>query len=61
MAGGQWTHDYALVVTEALQIGFKVKLGVPAPILRLMSLYPQPVQARRSVEFLPVAPAPSGR
>ncbi|HUO89098.1 MAG TPA: ATP-dependent Clp protease proteolytic subunit [Rhizomicrobium sp.] len=57
LAGGQWTHDYALTAKEALQIGLPVKCGIPASILGLMQLYPQPAKAKTSIEFLPLSPA----
>jgi ClpP class serine protease len=53
LAGGHWTHDYALTATEAAALGLPVEVGLPAGILELMKLYPQPVQ-QSGVEFLPV-------
>lgn len=53
LAGGHWTHDYALTAEEATKLGLPIKVGIPREILDLMKLYPQPVQ-RTSVEFLPV-------
>jgi ClpP class serine protease len=53
LAGGHWTHDYALTATEAASLGLPVKVGMPAIVLELMKLYPQPVQ-QSGVEFLPV-------
>jgi ClpP class serine protease len=55
LAGGYWTHDYALTFEEAGSLGLPVKLGVPPEVLRLMTLYPQPVQSS-GVEFLPIEP-----
>jgi ClpP class serine protease len=57
LAGGQWTHDYALTAKEALDLGLNVKSGIPASILQLMELYPQPVRMMPSVEFLPLSPS----
>jgi len=54
LAGGQWTHDYALTQSEALELGLNVKAGIPASIMQLMTLYPQPVQRLPSIEFLPM-------
>lgn len=56
LAGGQWTHDYALTAKEAIDLGLNVKNGIPASILELMQLYPQPVKMMPSVEFLPLVP-----
>jgi ClpP class serine protease len=53
LAGGHWTHDYALTANEARAIGLPVKVGMPQEILDLMKLYPQPVE-RTGVEFLPI-------
>lgn len=53
LAGGHWTHDYALTAAEAQQIGLPVTVGMPIEIMELMRLYPQPVQ-QSGVEFLPV-------
>jgi len=53
LAGGHWTHDYALTATEAAALGLPVKVGMPADVLELMKLYPQPVQ-QSGVEFLPI-------
>jgi len=53
LAGGHWTHDYALTATEAIELGLPVKVGMPLEFMELMRLYPQPVQ-RSGVDFLPV-------
>lgn len=53
LAGGHWTHDYALTAAEACTLGLPVKVGMPLEILQLMTLYPQPVQ-QSAVEFLPI-------
>jgi ClpP class serine protease len=53
LAGGHWTHDYALTAHEAQEIGLPVKVGMPIEIMELMKLYPQPVQ-RSGLDFLPI-------
>jgi len=53
LAGGHWTHDYALTAAEAKSLGLAVKVGMPIEIMELMKLYPQPVQ-QSGVEFLPI-------
>ena len=53
LAGGHWTHDYALIADEARQLGLPVTVGMPREVMELMKLYPQPVQ-RSGVEFLPI-------
>jgi ClpP class serine protease len=53
LAGGHWTHDYALTAEEAASLGLPVKVGMPVEVMGLMKLYPQPVQ-RSGVEYLPI-------
>ncbi len=53
LAGGHWTHDYALTAEEARSLGLPVKVAMPNPVLDLMKLYPQPVQ-QSGVDFLPI-------
>jgi ClpP class serine protease len=53
LAGGHWTHDYALTAEEAASIGLPVKVHMPKQILDLMKLYPAPIQ-RSGVEYLPI-------
>lgn len=53
LAGGHWTHDYALTAAEAKSLGLAVKVAMPLDIMELMKLYPQPIQ-QSGVEFLPI-------
>ena len=53
LAGGHWTHDYALTADEAKALGLPVRVGMPREVMRLMRLYPQPIQ-QSGVEFLPI-------
>ena len=53
LAGGHWTHDYALTAEEAKTLGLPIRVGIPREVLDLMKLYPQPVQ-RTGVEYLPI-------
>src|SRR5262249_27793924 len=53
LAGGHWTHDYALTAQEARALGLPVKVDMPREIMTLMNLYPQPIQ-RSGVEYLPI-------
>jgi ClpP class serine protease len=53
LAGGQWTHDYALTAQEARDLGLPVRVGMPMEVMALMKLYPQPVH-QSGVEFLPI-------
>lgn len=55
LATGTWTHDYPISAEEALSLGLPVSFDMPAAILELMALYPQPVRRQGgAVEFLPV-------
>ena len=53
LAGGHWTHDYALTAREASTLGLPVKVDMPLEVMKLMTLYPQPIQ-QSGVEFLPI-------
>jgi ClpP class serine protease len=53
LSTGTWTHDYPITVQEAQRLGLKASSEIPAEILDLMSLYPQPVRRQPSVEYLP--------
>jgi ClpP class serine protease len=53
LAGGHWTHDYALTASEASALGLPVKVGMPQEVMALMKLYPQPIQ-QSGVEYLPI-------
>jgi len=59
LAGGHWTHDYALTASEAASLGLPITVGLPQEVLHLMTLYPQPVQSS-GVEFLPIDPGRNG-
>ena len=51
---GRWTHDYPIDVEEARQLGLPVTVGVPDEVYQLMELYPQAMQRRPSVQYIPV-------
>lgn len=51
---GQWTHDYPIDVEEARALGLPVSVGVPEEVYQLMDLYPQAMQRRPSVQYIPV-------
>jgi ClpP class serine protease len=50
---GTWTHDYPISCDEAGRLGLPVSTDMPATVLRLMALFPQPVRRQPSVEYLP--------
>src|SRR5262249_54965114 len=40
LAGGHWTHDYALTAQEAKTLGLPVNVAMPGVVMDLMKLYP---------------------
>ena len=57
---GHWTHDYPITVEEARKLGLPISTDMPTEIYQLMTLFPQPMQRRPSVQYVPV-PYKSGR
>lgn len=55
---GNYTHDYPITVEEARKLGLNVKTDVPPEVYMLMKLYPQALQQRPGVEYLPRPPVP---
>jgi ClpP class serine protease len=51
---GRWTHDYPITPAQATHLGFPVRNELPVEVYALMALYPQPRQARPSVQYVPV-------
>lgn len=51
---GRWTHDYPITCEEAKRLGLPVSTGVPDEIYELMDLFPQTIQRRPSVEYIPI-------
>jgi ClpP class serine protease len=51
---GRWTHDYPITFEEAKELGLSVSLEMPDEIYQLMSLFPQAMQQRPSVQYIPV-------
>ena len=58
LAGGHYTHDDPITVTEASALGLPVTVGLPREAYDLMELYPQEGRRRPSVQFVPL-PQPS--
>ncbi|HUV05525.1 MAG TPA: hypothetical protein VMX94_10510 [Armatimonadota bacterium] len=54
LSEGRWTHDYPITLREARALGLPISDAMPAAIYDLMELYPQPVQRRPTVEYIPV-------
>jgi ClpP class serine protease len=51
---GRWTHDYPITFEEAKELGLPVSLEMPDEIYQLMALFPQAMQQRPSVQYIPV-------
>lgn len=51
---GRWTHDYPINVEEARALGLPVSTDMPEEVYELMSLHPQPIQRRPSVQYVPL-------
>ncbi len=54
LSEGRWTHDHAITFEEAKSFGLCVSDEMPESVLKLMTLYPQPVRQQPSVEYLPI-------
>ena len=54
LATGKWTHDYPICVDDAREMGLNISTEMPTEIYQLMNLYPQAVQRRPSVDYIPV-------
>ena len=53
LSEGRWTHDYPVTVDQARKLGLTISTALPAEVLQLMALYPQPVRRQPSVEYSP--------
>ena len=54
LSTGTWTYDYPIAPEEARTLGLAINTEMPAQVLELMTLYPQPVHAQSGgVEYLP--------
>jgi ClpP class serine protease len=58
LASGVWTHDHPLMPRDLHAIGLPVTDGVPPEERALITLYPQPVNRTRAVEYAPGPGAP---
>ncbi len=50
---GYYTHDYPITVEEARELGLPVKTEVPPEIYLLMEMFPQAIQQRPGIEYIP--------
>jgi len=53
---GKYTHDYPITVEEARKLGLNINTNIPFEVHTLMQLYPQALQQRPEVEYLPRPP-----
>ena len=53
LSEGTWTHDYPITYERAKLLGLRVSSDIADDVLKLMSLYPQPMRTQPSVEYLP--------
>ncbi|MGH7856332.1 MAG: SDH family Clp fold serine proteinase, partial [Candidatus Binatia bacterium] len=54
LSEGTWTHDYGITYEAAREFGLRVTSEMPQEVLRLMSLFPQPLRRQSGVEYLPI-------
>ena len=53
LSAGTWTHDHPITFDTAKEFGLPVRSDIPAEVIDLMGLYPQPVRRQPTVEYLP--------
>jgi len=51
---GRWTHDYPITCETLQALGLPACTELPPEVYQLMELYPQPVQRRPSVQYVPL-------
>jgi len=61
LSEGTWTHDYPICAEEAKAMGLPVSTDFPEEVHRLMALYPQPVQRKSGVDYVPIPYEPDTR
>ena len=58
LAGGHYTHDDPITVTEARALGLPVEVGLSREVYELMELFPQAGRRRPSVQYVPLPATP---
>jgi ClpP class serine protease len=58
LAGGHYTHDDPITVSEATDLGLPVVVGLPEEAYELMELFPQLGRRRPSVQYVPLPTPP---
>lgn len=51
---GRWTHDFPITFEQAKEMGLPVSTGMPVEVYELMDLFPQAMQRRPSVAYIPI-------
>ncbi|HSE80761.1 MAG TPA: hypothetical protein VLA87_03575 [Gaiellaceae bacterium] len=59
LAGGHYTHDDPITVSEARGLGLPVVVGLPREVYDLMDLFPQAGRRRPSVQYVPLPTPPA--
>jgi len=54
LSEGKWSHDYPITCDKLREMGLTVNAEFPTSLYELMELYPQPVQRRPSVQYIPL-------
>ncbi len=55
LAGGHYTHDDPIRVSEARALGLPIEVGLPTEVYEFMRLFPQAGRRRPSVQYLPIS------
>jgi ClpP class serine protease len=61
LAGGHYTHDDPITVTEATKLGLPVQVGLPQEVYDFMHLFAQEGRRRPSVQYVPLPVPPNER
>jgi ClpP class serine protease len=59
LAGGHYTHDDPITVSEAKELGLPIEVGLPQEVYALMELFPQAGRRRPSVQYVPLPTPPA--
>jgi ClpP class serine protease len=59
LAGGHYTHDDPITLSEARELGLPVEEGLPDEVYELMTLFPQAGGRRPSVQYIPLPTPPA--
>ena len=54
LSEGKWSHDYPITCDKLKAFGLAVNVDFPTSLYTLMDLYPQPIQRRPSVQYIPL-------